>query len=133
MCQLSASEVQDITQILNKWPQDINQKNVPAVCGLFAPDLIASYQGAPDKNYDQMCQQLIKAINDPEKTFHYQAPQIEDILIQGDLAVVRLIWTLEVTSKEQTVLEEVKEKGLDVFRRQKDGSWKIIISYAYPL
>ena len=121
-----------IIRVLKKWPQDFNEKNVREVCELFAPDVIASYPGTPDRNYDGMCQKFNTALNDPDKTFRYDAPEIEQVIIQDELAVVRLIWTLHVSDKNKTMLETVREKGMDVFKRQPDGSWKIIISYAYP-
>ena len=55
------------------------------------------------------------------------------MLVDGDTAVVRLVWTLTVTDASGTAIDVVREKGLDVFRRQPDGTWKIRISYAYPL
>jgi len=122
----------EIINRLQKWPQDFNEKNIQAVCTLFAPDLIASYPESPDRNYEEMCQHLTKALNDSDKLFRYEAPKIEQILINGDLAVVRLIWTLNISDKNQQLMETIREKGLDVFKRQQDGSWKIIISYAFP-
>jgi ketosteroid isomerase-like protein len=122
----------EIRRALEKWPRDFNAKDAPGVCGLFAPDLVASYPDQPDKNYDGMCRQLTAALKNPEKTFHYEAPQIEDILVSGDLAVVRLVWTLSITDRNVPAGVTIKERGIDVFTRQKDGAWKISISHAYP-
>jgi ketosteroid isomerase-like protein len=123
----------EILHLLQKWPQDFNTQNIQATCGLFAPDLIASYQGTPDRNYEEMCSQLTKVLTNNDKIFSYEAPEIEQIIVRDDIGVVRLIWTLKVSSKDQSKTQLTKEKGLDVFKRQKDGSWKIAISYAYPL
>lgn len=122
-----------IIERLNKWPQDFNSKNLRGVCDLFAPDLVASYPGTKDRNYEEMCRQFNSVLTDPEKILQYDAPNIEQIIIKDDLAVVRLIWTLKSSFKNKPETEMIKEKGLDVFKRQKDGSWKIVISYAYPL
>jgi ketosteroid isomerase-like protein len=46
--------------------------------------------------------------------------------------VVRLVWTLRVTDPGTPGTLVVKERGLDVFQRQRDGAWKIHISHAYP-
>ena len=123
--------VQEIRSLLEKWPKDFNAKRASHVCGLFAPDLIARYPRAPDRDYDAMCTHLKEIMHDPEKTYRYETPQIEEILISGDLAVVRLIWTLRITDANTTKKEVLKEIGLDVFKRQKDGKWKVSISYAY--
>lgn len=122
----------EINHLLQRWPLDFNAKNIQGVCGLFAHDLIASYPGTLDKNYTEMCRQLTASLTDLERIFHYEAPQIEQILIQGNLAVVRLVWILRISYKNRSDVDLIKEKGLDVFKRQADGSWKIAISYAYP-
>lgn len=121
----------EIRRRLNQWPHDFNAKKSQEVCGLFAPDLIASYPGTKDRNYDEMCKQLTGILSSIGKTYEYEAPEIEQVIVEHDLAVVRLIWTLKVTDGSHQ--EVIKEKGLDVFRCQKDGTWKIAISYAYPL
>jgi ketosteroid isomerase-like protein len=122
-----------IRKALEQWPRDFNDKKAAAVCGLFASDLIATYPGAPDRNYDAMCAHLTHVLHDPQKTFGYDPPQIEEMLVSGDMSVVRLTWTLHVKpgngSRESTIIE----RGMDVLHRQPDGSWKIRISYAYPM
>lgn len=123
----------EILELLQKWPKDFNQKNIPAVCELFSPSLVASYPGAPDRDFEGMCQKLSESLSDPNKRYRYQLPEIEQIITVEDLAIVRLIWTLEVFDKNFELIERVKEKGLDVFCKQKDQGWKIIISYAYTL
>ncbi|HEV8714641.1 MAG TPA: DUF4440 domain-containing protein [Candidatus Binatia bacterium] len=127
-----ASAPIEIRTALEKWPRDFNAKDAPWVCGLFALDLVASYPGQPDKNYEAMCQQLTAAVENLAKTFRYDAPQIEEILVSGDLAVVRLVWTLTITDPNMPGGLIVKERGIDVFKRQKEGTWKISISHAYP-
>jgi ketosteroid isomerase-like protein len=126
-------EQSEIIRLLQKWPEDFNAKNIQAVCRLFAPDLIASYPGSSDRGYEEMCRQLTKVLTDSDRLFRYDPPKIEQVMIEGDLAVVRLVWTLRISSKDQSAVEIIKENGLDVFIRQGDGSWKIAISYAYPL
>jgi ketosteroid isomerase-like protein len=47
-------------------------------------------------------------------------------MVSGDLAVVRLTWTLKVRNEGASGDVTSEEVGLDVFRRQPDGRWKII-------
>ena len=56
-------------------------------------------------------------------TFSYTPPVIHEIVVDGDLAVVRLGWTL--TTQTAAGTEVTEEQGLDVFRRQPDGRWSI--------
>ena len=49
----------------------------------------------------------------------------------GDTAVVRLTWTLTVRQKDSGRAVTSLEPGLDVFRRQSDGRWRIIRYIGY--
>jgi ketosteroid isomerase-like protein len=128
----SAAAEQQIREALHRWPHDFNMRNTPAVCDLFASDLVASYPGMKDKNYQEMCSNFSLILSNLDKLYFYEEPEIQQILVKGDLAVVRLIWTLNVKEKGQKEAT-IKEKGMDVFRRQPDGNWKISVSYAYEL
>ncbi len=122
-----------IVQALDQWPKDFNGKNPAGVCSLFAPDAIVIYPDSPDRSYGDSCTQLTGVLANPDRNFSYAPPDIHEVLVDGDLATVRLIWTLTVTDHTGAVLEIVRENGVDVFARQPDGSWKIRISHAYPL
>ncbi len=114
-----------------QWPRDFNARKLDAVCGLFADDVVLAYPGAPDRNRDAFCDQMRGQFRDPSKTFSYDEPDIKEIIVDGDLATVRLFWTLTVRDTSGKVLETIHEDGVDVFRRQPDGSWKIHISHAF--
>jgi ketosteroid isomerase-like protein len=121
----------DIRATLEKWTKDFNAGNSTDVCALFAPDLISSYQGQHEGDYNSLCAQLLASLNDPVKTYHYSL-QIKEILVCGDLAVARLTWLLRVTQKDVPGENFIDETSLDIFRRQPDGSWKIFRFNAYP-
>jgi steroid delta-isomerase len=44
-------------------------------------------------------------------------------MLSGDLAVVRLAWTL--TAQANGKQDMTSEEGIDIFRRQPDGRWSI--------
>jgi uncharacterized protein (TIGR02246 family) len=113
-----------IRAALTQWMADFNAGRADKVCALFAPDLIAQYRGQPERGYDQLCDLLKRSLGDRSKRYRY-ALAIKEILVAGDLAAVRLTWTLEVRGKDATSATASEEPGLDIFRRQGDGSWKI--------
>lgn len=123
---------EQIRRALEAWPKAVNAKDKQGTYSLFAADLVASFPGQPDRDYEAMCKHLAASLDHPTKTFRYDAPDIKEIIVSGDLAVVRLIWTLHVI--DQKTKDEViaREIGVDVFKRQKDGSWRISISHAFP-
>ena len=55
---------------------------------------------------------------------------IKEVLVFGDVAVVRLTWTLIMTPPDGMMTKSV-EPGMDIFKKQDDGSWKIIHYMAY--
>ena len=120
-----------IVAALQQWPIDFNAERLDAVCGLFADDVVLIYPDSPDRNRQQFCDQMSGKFADPAKTFEYAPPEINEVLVDGDLATVRLVWTLTVRDATGKVLETVREDGVDVFRRQADGTWKIHVSHAF--
>jgi uncharacterized protein (TIGR02246 family) len=119
-----------IRAALVQWTADFNARKSAAICDLFATDLRYDYRGQPERGYRDICGLLHKSLSDPTKHYSY-SPDIKEILVFGDMAVVRLIWTLTVTSEDQTGAMISREPGLDVFRREPDGRWKIIRYMAY--
>jgi len=51
--------------------------------------------------------------------------------VSGNLAVVRLVWRLEMVPASAATAKVSEEPGIDIFRKQPDGSWKIIRYIAY--
>jgi uncharacterized protein (TIGR02246 family) len=119
-----------IRTALTQWMADFNAGNAEKVCGLFAPDLIAQYRGQPERDYQGLCDLLKRSLSDRSKTYAYSLA-IKEILVAGDLAVVRLTWTLKVKPKDGVGEISSNEPGMDIFRRQADGSWKISRFIAY--
>jgi steroid delta-isomerase len=120
----------EIRSALEKWRSAFNDRDESQVCDIFAPDLVANYQGAPQRDYASLCQLLQEAVQDPEKTYHYSL-NVSEILVYGETAIVRLVWTLEI-DKGGASKETVEETAVDIFRHQADGSWKISRYLAYP-
>ena len=116
---------------LEKFKLDFNAGDASQVCALFAPDLISNFRGQPEDTYNSLCANMQAALTDPAKTYHYDL-EIKEILVSGDLAVVRLVWTLKVHPKEVAASDVItREPGMDIFRRQPDGTWKISRYMAY--
>jgi len=120
-----------IEAALQQWPKDFNAENVDGVCGLFSADAVLAFPGGEDRNRAEFCQRMQKLFVDPARQFSYAEPDIREVLVDGDLATVKLFWTLTTSDKAGKVLDTGVEDGLDVFRRQPDGSWKIHVSHAF--
>ncbi|HYZ43198.1 MAG TPA: DUF4440 domain-containing protein [Stellaceae bacterium] len=119
----------EVRAALEKWRIAFNNRDEQQVCNLFARNLIANYEGQPEQDYASLCDLLHTAIEDRERRYHYSL-SINEILVYGDSAVARLVWTLEI-AKTGSPEEVVEEPAVDIFRHQTDGSWKISRYFAY--
>jgi uncharacterized protein (TIGR02246 family) len=118
-----------IRDALTQWTADFNARRTDRVCYLFAPDLVAQFRGQPETGHAGLCDQLTRSLTDREKSFHYSLA-IKEILVSGDIAVVRLVWTLKVERPGAPAVT-TEETGMDIFRRQPDGRWRIVRFIGY--
>jgi steroid delta-isomerase len=119
----------EVRAALAKWTQDFNAGNAEAVCTLFSPELRYDFRGYPERGFADICALLKRSLADGSKRYAYVL-EIREILVSGDMAVVRLVWTLTVTLPGGQTATSV-EPGMDVLRRGPDGTWKIIRYLAY--
>jgi uncharacterized protein (TIGR02246 family) len=101
-----------------------NAGDPQAVMARYARDVVLSYPGIPDLGYDELvkgyAEMLKRKPGDTAKT----VPTIEEILVSGDLAVIRVMWTTTTTQADPPRQETRQMKDLQVWRRESDGSWK---------
>lgn len=121
-----ADDAIEIRARLAQWTEDFNAKRAGPVCDLFSKELISTVRGQGEKDYETRCDILTRSLNDPGREYHY-ALDIHEVIVEGDLAVVRLTWTLFITPLNVTVVEP----GIDIFRREPDGEWRIIRYLSY--
>jgi uncharacterized protein (TIGR02246 family) len=125
----AADAAADIRITLEAWTADFNARRAETVCDLFARDLIAQYRGQPERGYDAQCELLQRSLADAQKTYRYGL-DIKEIIVSGDIAAVRLTWMLTVAPTGGAA-QTIRDEGIDIFRRQADGRWRIIRYIAY--
>jgi steroid delta-isomerase len=118
-----------IRNALTQWTADFNARRADKVCDLLAPDLVAQFRGQPETGHAALCDQLTRSLTEPGKSFLYSLA-IKEILVSGDIAVVRLVWTLKVERAGAPAVT-TEETGMDIFRRQPDGRWRIVRFIGY--
>jgi ketosteroid isomerase-like protein len=119
----------EVKGALTQWMADFNAGKTDRVCDLFAEDVRADFRGYPTRDHHAVCDLLMKSLTDGTRDFSY-ALDIKEALAFGDVAVVGLVWTLTITDGNGREIKSV-EPGMDIFRRQADGSWKIVRYMAY--
>jgi ketosteroid isomerase-like protein len=119
-----------IRATLDDWMADFNAGRADRLCDLFDRGLRYDFRGFAERDYGAVCALLQHSMADPSRQFRY-ALAIREVLVHGDIAIVRLIWTLTVTRPDVPGSAVSQEPGLDVFQHQADGKWRIIRYIAY--
>ncbi len=112
------------------WTQAYNARQADKVCGIFSKDLRYKFGEVQDRGYNDVCSALHRLLGDETQRSHYTL-DLREILVYGDIAVVRLIWRLDSSQPGSNATARSLEPGMDIFQRQKDGTWKIIRYLAY--
>jgi ketosteroid isomerase-like protein len=115
---------------LAAWTQAYNARQTDKICDIFSEDLRYKFGEVPDRGYSDVCTGLRRLLGDATHRSQYTL-DLREILVYGDIAVVRLIWKLDETKEGSSVTVRSLEPGMDIFQHQKDGSWKIIRYLAY--
>jgi uncharacterized protein (TIGR02246 family) len=119
----STADEAAIVQRFQRWTAAFNARDSAGACDLFAPDLAYSIPEIVRGTRETMCTNLAKMLARSDIQLHYDNPDIHEIIVAGDLAVVRLTWTL--TARVNGATDTTTEEGMDIFRRQPDGRWSI--------
>ncbi len=122
-CADQASDKAAITTRLRAFSDAFNARDEAGSCDIFAPDLIATMPPKLETSREAICGNINRLFGSGDLRLHYDYPEILEIIVSGDIAVVRIRWTLTVHKGADQ--DTTAEGGLDVFRRQPDGRWSI--------
>lgn len=115
---------------IEAWADAFNRGAPDAVCEIYSKDLVSVWRGSPDGGRAEACARIAEALSDKTADLTY-SPEIEEIIVaeSGDLAVARVTWTLGV--ERAGAVATSQERGMDVFRREADGAWRMLRSLAF--
>lgn len=100
------------------------------ILALFAPDIVLSYPGIPDQDYETL-RKAYSEMRTREPGEVTTRPDIEEILVSGDLGFARIVWNTTVTNGGTTTTRRMKD--LQVWRREPDGKWRFIRGMHYRM
>jgi steroid delta-isomerase len=123
-CADMSSDKAAITERLEHWTAAFNARDAAGVCDLFSPELIYTIPEVRNGNREELCTRLGALLAKTGLQLRYETPDIREIIISGNIAVVRLFWTL--TARKGTDHDTSTEAGMDIFKRQPDGKWFIV-------
>jgi len=101
----------------------------------YARDIILSYPGIPDQDYATLVRGYGQLRSRPATERATTTPTFDEILVAGDLAVVRLRWTTTIRSAATATTAAAEStrylRDLQVWRREADGEWRFIRGMHY--
>ena len=116
----NAAAEQQIRASLAKWVEAANRGDYKTASEVWAPDLIGWAPEGPDDTYEREAAGAKLPVRPPKTTY---ALTINEVIVDGSLAVVRDIWTQ--TTKQDAGDKVETFRSYEVWRRQPDSSWKI--------
>ncbi|WP_051335642.1 YybH family protein [Methylocapsa acidiphila] len=125
-----AADKAAITGRLRGFSDAFNARDEAGLCDIFAPDLIATIPLASEADRETLCGNLSRLLARRDLRLHYDYPDIREIIVSGNIAVVRIMWALTVQKGFEK--DTTSEGGIDIFRRQPDGRWSIARMAAFP-
>jgi uncharacterized protein (TIGR02246 family) len=109
-----------------------NARDPDEVMSFFAKDALLSYPGSPDSGFDALREIFRKNYSNPDLQGRYSV-DIEEVQVSGDLAFVRVVWTADLEQKSTGRKVHTRDKDLEIWRCQPDGSWKLYRGLSYPI
>lgn len=121
------SDVSAITEVLNQYAESCTNGDFERWMSLWADDGVQMPPDAPTKEGKA---QIRAAMGPPFGTMNLELTlhEIEDAHIHGDIGLTRCRYSLRGTPKDGGDIVEIMPDGkaLTLYRRQSDGSWKIV-------
>ncbi|HEY0156545.1 MAG TPA: nuclear transport factor 2 family protein [Thermoanaerobaculia bacterium] len=121
-----ARDEETLRQAIVRSAAAFNANDAEAIISQYAPDALLSYPGLPDLDYDTLKKSYAEMVKRPAGSAH-TTPTIEEVLVSGDLGVIRVRWT--TTTPEGTR----QMKDLQVWRRDRDGTWRFARGMHYRM
>jgi len=111
-----------LRKLIQDTAQAINQNDAAGILAHYSKDILVSYPGIPDTTYDVFERSYREMLRPNTSTI--TVPTIDEILVSGDLATIRMTWSTSITNKETGQCSSRQAKDLQVWRRE-NGTWKL--------
>ncbi|HEY7006129.1 MAG TPA: SgcJ/EcaC family oxidoreductase [Sphingomicrobium sp.] len=113
-----------------KWNKDVKAKDTEALAGHYADDAYFVPPGAPAADGSTAIRQFYAtALTDPVIEVQIASDKV-DVAASGDFAYSRGHYTEKYTDKKTAKVMTASGTYLAVYKKQDDGSWKIVQDFA---
>lgn len=113
-----------------KWNQQVKAKDTEGLAGHYTDDAYFVGPGAPPSDGSTAIRQFYaNALTDPAIAVDISSDKI-DVAASGDMAYSRGHYTEKYTDKKTGKVMTDKGSYLTVYKKQSDGTWKIVQDFA---
>lgn len=116
-------DVEAIRALVVRSEEAFNAKDPDAIIALYSRDVVLTYPGIPDQDYETLDAGYREMTNLPAGVTVTTVPDIEEIIVSGDLGIVRVTWNTTTVQAEPAQRSTRQLRDLQVWRREPDG-WK---------
>lgn len=125
------ARAREVWNVFDRWLSAYANADLDAVMTLFDPEVRFSFQGSKDQSYADLKTSYAREFERRDATKRW-VPTVEEVYASGDIVLVRAVWELQIAVADGTSQTRARNRSMDVFRRAKDGSWRIFRSINYP-
>jgi uncharacterized protein (TIGR02246 family) len=115
-----------------RWTDAYRRHDLAGTMAIFDPGVRFAFQGSPDAGYAELQRGYEQDFRQPGAAAVWEGA-IDEVIASGDQAAEFSTWKLvqRGPAGEEKVLAH--NRGMDLFRRNARGEWRIIRSLNYPV
>ena len=130
-----AADSAAIRAAIERGARGFEQAQPDSILAHYARDIILSYPGIPDQDYATLARGYAELRDRPATVRATTTPTFDEILVDGNLAVVRLRWTTTIRSTATGATAAVETtrylRDLQLWRREASGEWRFFRGMHY--
>lgn len=119
-----------VLHVFEQWTSAYEKGDLDGSMSIFAPNVVFAFQGSKDQDYEGLRKGYVQdfATRGPGTVW---VPRIEEVYVEGTVAIVRSVWELKVKSGSAETEVKARNRSVDILSKG-SGSWRIIRSFNYP-
>ena len=124
-----AADSTEIRSAIERGARGFMNANPDSILASYGRDIVLSYPGIPDMNYSHLEKSYGELRSRPATVMATTVPTFDEILVSGDMGIVRLRWTTTIKDGEREQKRFLRD--LQVWRKEPAGAWRFIRGMHY--
>ena len=124
--------INELKNTLSNWVDGFNAGDYQKAISIYADDFIGYYHGQPDQTLNNIKEQYQHIFNNKDLTVKISF-KADEIKVMDNFAYVRMILTASIKPSYAPQPAVASDKGLQVWHKQNNGTWKLIRSSSFPM